>query len=188
MSLRDLRRVPASTVLGLDVSTKSVAFAIFKNGKPVRCGEIFLKGDDEYARAQDARRKTRALIEAGVLEADYVAIERAVFVNNMNVAIQLATVFGAVVSAFDGKVWKFTPTEWQNGIGNPTWKKPDKDALKAKHPDKSDSWLKNESRKIRKQRTMDFARDHFDIESESDNVSDAVGIAYFCYKEKVSSG
>lgn len=180
-----VKKVAGKIVMGLDISTKSIAFAIFDEGKPVRCGEIFLNGADEYERAQDARLKVTALAQAGILKADYIAIERAVFVNNMSVALKLATVFGAVVGSLPGKVYGFTPLEWQSGIGNPSYKKKDKDAFKLAHPDKSETWYKAQIREIRKQKTLAFARQYFLIDSDSDNVGDAIGVAYFCVLEKV---
>jgi hypothetical protein len=35
---------------------------------------------------------------------------------------------------------------------------------------------------MRKQRTLDIARKHFKIPSNSDNVGDAVGLALYCTK------
>lgn len=183
----EVKRVSGQTVMGLDISTQSFAFAIFDEDKPLRCGEIFLKGADEYERAQDARRKTQSLVACGILKADYIAIERAVFVNNMAVALKLATVFGAVVGSLDGKVHGFTPLEWQNGIGNPSFKRAEKEALKKEFADKSDSWRKNHMREIRKARTLVFARQFFPVNTGSDNVGDAVGLAYFCKEEKVTN-
>ena len=185
MSWTDIKKAKGESVLGLDVSTKSIAFAIFKNGKPVRCGEIFINGATEYDQAQDAATKVRALVGSGILEADYIAIEGAVYVNNMKVAIKLATVFGAVVGNLGGKTVGLTPLEWQSGIGNPSFKKADKDQFKKDNPGKTESWYKSQIREIRKQRTLKFARQFFAIESGSDNVGDAVGISFYCSQERV---
>lgn len=185
MDWSDVKKIEGETVMGLDISTQSIAFAIFKKQKPLRCGEIFLNGGDEYERAQDARMKVTALTQCGILKADYIAIERAVFVNNMAVALKLATVFGAVVGSLDGKVYGFTPLEWQSGIGNPSFKKADKEAFKKDNPGKSETWYKAQIREIRKQKTLTFARQHFPVTTGSDNVGDAIGLAYFCVKEKV---
>ncbi len=182
----DVKKVPGRTVMGLDISTKSIAFAIFRDGKPLRCGEIFIYGSDMYEQAQDAQRKVTALTKAGILEGDYIAIESAVFVNNMAVALKMATVFGAVVGSLDGKVYGFKPLEWQSFIGNPNYKKADKDAFKLANPGKTETWYKAQIREIRKQKTLAFARQFFPVQSGSDNVGDAIGVAYFCVKEKVS--
>ena len=182
----DVKKPAGSTVMGLDISTKSIAFAIFKDGKAHSCGEIFIYGADAYEQAQDAQRKVTAMVKAGILKADYIAIERAVFVNNMQVVLKLATVFGAVVGSLPGKVYGFTPLEWQSGIGNPSFKKADKDAFKKDNPGKSETWYKAQIREIRKQRTLAFARQHFAVLGDSDNVGDAIGLAYFCVTEKVA--
>lgn len=175
----------ANRVIGIDASTNSLAFAIFENEKPIRCGEVNFTGATLFDRLKDAKRKTRALVQSGVLRGDYVAIESAWMGNNPQTGLDLAYVYGAIISELmelNPEVHKVAPISWQTGIGNPNLKKPEKEAIQKDHPGKSKSWYQAEGRRIRKERTMAIAREFFQIPSDSDNVSDAVGLAYFTSK------
>lgn len=175
-----MKKVKASRVIGIDASTKSLAFAVFENGKPVRCGEIRFNGSTVFERLKDAKRKTRLLVALGILKADYVAIESAVMVRNVQVAIDLAYVYGAIIGELmenNPEVHKVAPISWQSSIGNPNLKTHEKDAIKAEFPGKSKTWYANKGREIRKARTLAIAREYFEIADGSDNVGDAVGLA-----------
>lgn len=180
-----MTKVKASTVCGIDASTNSLAFAIFEDGNPVRCGEIMFNGSTVFERLKDAKQKTKALVEAGYLQADYVIIESAIMVRNIQTALDLAYVYGAIIGelmAFNPEVHKIAPISWQSGIGVPNLKKSEKEEISKEFPNKSKSWYQNKGRLIRKQRILDVAREHFDIPNNSDNVGDAVGIALFSSK------
>jgi len=174
--------------LGIDCSTKSLAYACFEGDKPLYCGEIFFEGKTVFARLKDARVKTQALLDSSDImgtdhfKADYVAIEAAIAVKNVKTAILLAYVYGAVMSVLmqnGAEVVEVPPITWQSYIGNPNLKKAEKDQMKAENPGKSASWYQNKGRLFRKQRTLEFARQFFTIESGSDNIGDAVGVAYY---------
>lgn len=180
MGVGKLTKVKAGRVIGIDASTNSLAFAIFENDKPVQCGEVKFNGSTVFERLKDAKLKTRALVDAGVLRADYIAIESAVMVRNVQVAIDLAYVYGAILGELmesNPEVHKVAPISWQSGIGNPNLKKHEKEKIQSDNPGKSKSWYQNEGRRIRKQRTLEIARNHFSISDGSDNVGDAVGLA-----------
>lgn len=182
---KTLNTVEAKRVCGIDASTNSLAFAVFEGDEPVICGEVTFNGSTVFERLEDAKRKTAALVSAGILRADYVAIESAVMVRNIQTAIDLAYVYGAIIGelmAFNPQVHKVAPISWQSGIGNPNLKKAEKEKIQNDFPGKSKSWYQNKGREIRKQRTMDIARNHFNIPSNSDNIGDAVGIALFVSK------
>lgn len=182
MSLTDLKKTKAHRVMGIDCSTNSLAFAIFENGKPVECGEIFFEGKTAFKRLNDARTKTQALVDSGKFKVDYVAIEAAIMVRSIQVAIKLAYVYGAVMGVLmqvAEDVVEVPPITWQTAIGNPNLKPAEKAAIKIEFPDKSASWYQNKGREIRKQRTLTIARQHFTIQDGSDNVGDAVGIAIY---------
>lgn len=186
MNFTDLTKRKAGRVIGIDCSTNSLAYAIFKNGKPEACGEVFFTGADIYERLNDARRKTQALVDAGILVGDYVGMEAAIAGKSSSVTIKLSYVYGAVLSVLmQNKMTVNTvyPITWQTYIGNPNLKKAEKEQLRIDNPDRKASWYQNEGRKMRKQRTLDFARQFFVIESGSDNVGDAVGVAYYTSKE-----
>ena len=77
------------------------------------------------------------------------------------------------------------PVVWQRYIGNSTFTPTERKALKNKYPGKTSSWYTNKVRSIRKARTMDWARETFGIITDSDNVSDAIGIAAYATRIKV---
>lgn len=181
--VRNLTKVKAKRVMGLDVSTHSLAFAIMEGETPIACGEIKFNGATVFERLKDAKAKVKALVGAGILRADYVCIESAIMVRNVQVAIDLAYVFGAVIGelmAFNPQVHKVAPISWQSGIGNPNLKKHEKEQIQKDFPGRSKTWYSNKGREIRKQRTLDIAQRYFAIPSNSDNIGDAVGIALFC--------
>lgn len=182
MGYADLTKRKAGRVIGIDCSTQSLAYAIFDDGKPVICGEVHFTGSDIYERLNDARRKTQALVDSGILVGDYVGMEAAIGGKSVQVTIKLSYVYGAVLSVLmqnKMKVETVAPITWQTYIGNPNLKAPEKQALRDNNPDRKDSWYQNEGRKMRKARTLRFAKQFFTIADNSDNVGDAVGIAYY---------
>lgn len=166
--------------MGIDASTKGIAFSIYEDGTPSRFGFFQLNGADIYERISDAHEKTKQILSGE--NPDYVAIEAAVFVNSPDAVIKLAYVYGATMaSLLDGgaKVIAITPTQWQNYIGNKVLTKIEKAAIRADHPGKSASWYSNKARLIRKQRTLDFFNDKYGLALTDDNVGDAFGLAEY---------
>jgi hypothetical protein len=112
----------------------------------------------------------------------HVVYESPVYINNRQTVIDLATLLGAAVAplAKPGvEVDKVPPVTWQTYIGNKVFTKAEKAALAQKYPDRSKSWLAGEMRAIRKQRTIDWVKNRFAVEIESDNVSDAIGVGWW---------
>ena len=177
-----MSKVKASRVIGIDASTKSVAFAIFDDGEPVMCGEIMLKGSSPFERLKDARFKIGQLVRSGYFDADYIAIESAIMVRNIQTAIDLAYVYGSILSELSEatkELHKVAPITWQTGIGNPNLKKAEKEDIQNQFPGKSKTWYSNKGREIRKARTLEIAKKYFTIPTDSDNVGDAVGLALY---------
>lgn len=177
-----LTKTKAKRVCGIDASTNSLAFAVFEGGTPVNCGEIKFNGSTVFERLEDAKKKTRALVSAGILSADYIAIESAVMVRNVQTAIDLAYVYGAIIGelmALNPKVEKVAPISWQSHYGVPNLKAAEKAQIQKDFPGKSKTWYQNKGREIRKQRILDRSQTYFSIPSNSDNIGDAVGIAYY---------
>ena len=175
-----LTKPKAQRVIGIDASTNSLAFAVFEGETPIKCGEVRFKGSTVFERLKDAKKKTRALVKSGVLKGDYIAIESAIMVRNVQTAIDLAYVYGAILGELGmatKNLEKVAPISWQSGIGNPNLKPAEKKAIQEEFPGKSKSWYQNKGREIRKARTLAIARQYFDIADGSDNVGDAVGIA-----------
>ena len=167
-----------NSVIGLDCSTKSIAYCKIVDGEPRSWGEIKLNGSNAFERIHDAKLKMSSL----GLKADHVAIESAVYVNNVKASILLAYVYGAVLGELmdsNSQVFEVVPTQWQSHIGNKTWTKDQKKALEKEVPGKSVTWYKNEMRNRRKQFTMDWVKTKYGILVDSDNVGDAFGLATY---------
>lgn len=188
MSKWDITKPKVTRALGIDCSSYSLAYACFEGEKALYCGEIFFEGNTWPKRLKDARAKTQALLESpdimgsGGFRADYVAIEAAIAVKSVKTAITLAYFFGAVMSVLlqnGADVITVPPITWQTFIGNPNLKPAEKAAIVDANPGRKASWYQNEGRKFRKQRTLAFARRYFTIPSDSDNIGDAVGVAYY---------
>ena len=185
MSLAKLAKSKGSKVLGIDASTNSFAFCLMNEEKAVKWGEITFEGADVYERILDAKNKIKSFKHT--LDFDFVVIEAAISVRSVHTGIKMAYVFGAIMGELldDGiKVVEVHPITWQSYIGNKNFTKAEKQAVKNEFPGKSENWYKGKIREIRKQRTLDFART-IGIEVQSDNVSDAAGIAWYAVNEIV---
>jgi Holliday junction resolvasome RuvABC endonuclease subunit len=185
MPLSDIHKVKAQKVMGIDCSTKSLAFTIFDGEKLYKCGEVFFEGDAVFDRLADANKKAWGLYQ--FFQPDFVAFESAVMVRSTSVAIKMAYVFGAVIAALINKgatVIEVPPISWQSFIGNKILNRAEKAAIKLEFPGKSASWYQNKGRLMRKQRTIDFAKREFGVELESDNVADSLGIAWWAVQNK----
>lgn len=187
MSLAELKKKKAIRVLGIDCSTKSLAYAVFDRKKPIHCGEVFFEGANLWERLADAHKKVPALVEAGILKADFIGFEGAIMTgNNAKTGLSLAYVYGACLAALmeaGMEVVTIQPLTWQSFIGNPNLKKAEKELIRAQNPGKSESWYKNAGREFRKQRTLKFSKEFFDIDTNSDNVGDAVAIGWYTVNE-----
>lgn len=185
MAISRLFKPKASTVMGIDASTNSLAFCIMREGEPIKWGEIFFQGADVDERMLSAKRRTRALAEE--FKVDYVAIEKVVKVKSAEVAIKMSYVVGQIIGelldAGAKQVHQVYPITWQSYIGNNNFTRAETAALKADNPGRSASWLAAKRRSIRKQRTMDFFNTKFGLELESDNVGDAFGLSWYASRE-----
>jgi len=183
--ITELKKTQASRVMGIDCSTKSLAFCVFYNRRPVTWGKILFEGATVFDRLKDASQKVQAL--RNQFDVDFIAMEGAILSNNKNVrvTIDLSLVYGAVLAQLllgRAKVITIKPLEWQNAIGNKTFSKVETAKLKEDFPGKSVSWYSSKKRSIRKQRTMDFINDKWpDMNITDDDVGDACGLAYYAY-------
>lgn len=177
------KKVGVDTVLGIDASTNSLAFCLYGKDGPIRWGEIKFKGGTVFERLAYGQKHIAAMKPH--MEADLIVFESAIYVQNKKTVILLAYAFGALISALLNKgadVEEVGPIQWQNFIGNKPLTKAEKDKIKSEFPGKSASWYSNKNRELRKKRTMDWAEREFGISVESDNVSDAIGVAHYGYK------
>lgn len=170
------------TVLGLDVSTKSVGYCLMSSEGPVTWGEISFSGNTLFERLVDVSRAVRKL--AGELNADLIAIEPIVYVNNRATVISLAYVMGAVLAAFNNpRIAEYNPVKWQRSIGNPPLTATEKSAIKAEFPGKSTAWYSAKGREIRKNRTISWVEQTHGVTLKSDNIADAFGVAQIGWDE-----
>lgn len=186
MSLAKLSKSNASTVIGIDASTGSVAFCVLKGGKPYKYGKINLNGQDIYERIADARNKISSFSE--VLKADYIAMEGAIMVKSADAVIKLSYVYGVVLAElmqYNAKVITVAPISWQSHIGNKNFTKMEKDKLRFENPGHVDSWYKNKMREIRKQRTVSWVKSKFGIDLDDYDVADSIGIAHYAYEKMI---
>lgn len=149
-----------------------------KKGVPTHWGEINLTGSTAFERIHDAKAKMASL----GLKADVVAIESAIYVNNMRASISLAYVYGAVLGELmtnNTNVYAIEPLKWQAHIGNKLWTAKEKAALQAANPGKAKTWYKQEVYRRRKQYTIDWVEKAYGIKLDSDNVADSFGLAAF---------
>lgn len=175
--------VPASeinTVMGIDCSSKTFAFAIFEQGNLSMWGEIDFYGANLYERMGSGQRRIAAFAER--VRVDKVAFEAAIHINSRKTVIDLAYSYGAAISPFirpGVEVETISPISWQSAIGNKQFTAAEKAAVKKEYPDKSDSWRKNHIRELRKQRTIDWVKQKYGVDVASDNVADAIGLTYY---------
>lgn len=180
MKLADLVKTKAGRVLGIDASTNSVAFCLMDNDVPVKWGKIEFTGSDIYEKIHDAKIKMHAMLNE--LKSDYIVIEGAVLVRSPDAVIKLSYVYGVVIAELmstGAKVITISPTAWQAHIGNKNPTKDEKAAIRVKNPGYADSWYKNQLRNMRKQRTVDYFNNKYNLELNDFDVADAFGIAHY---------
>ena len=183
MSLATLKKQQANKILGIDASTASVAFCLFEDGKPKKFGKLPVVGADIYEKVKDANVKAKII--SSLVNPEYVAIESAIMVKSADAGIKIAMIVGALLSAIlkpETKVITVAPIQWQSFIGNKNPTKAEKALLELEIPGKSVSWYKATMRDRRKQKTMDFFINNFGVEVTDNDVGDAMGIAYYAYK------
>ena len=103
-------------------------------------------------------------------------------VRSPDAVIKLSYVYGVVIAELmstGAKVITISPTSWQAHIGNKNPTKDEKLKLKVEHPGYAESWYKNKMRQIRKQRTVDYFNNKYNLELDDFDVADAFGIAHY---------
>lgn len=170
-------------VLGLDLSTKSIAFGVIDKGELDACGKVDIVGEGLWEKCADASRKIDAILK--LTDPEFVCIESAVYVNNRSVIIKLSHIYGSVGGAIGRKGYRVTdvsPLAWGAHIDNPVNNKARRAALKKEFPGRSASWLKAEARRRRKQFTLDWAQEKFKVDPGDDDVGDAIAVAWYAWE------
>lgn len=175
--LNSLSTQPDS-IMSIDASTNSLAFAIYKNKDLIRFGKIEFDGNSTYEKVVDASRKVSSFIR--LYEVDAIVIEHTVFMNSPKTAADLALVQGAILGSSNAKIIRsVAPITWQNFIGNKKFTSEEKSLLKMQNPGKSDSWYKNQERVIRKQKTIHYISVQYDKIVNDNDVADAIAIGHY---------
>jgi Holliday junction resolvasome RuvABC endonuclease subunit len=180
MRLTELVKTKANRVLGIDASTNSVAFCLMEDDKPVKWGKIEFVGADIFEKIHDAKNKMHAML--GELKSDYIVVEGAILVRSADAVIKLSYVYGVVIAELmstGAKVITISPSSWQAYIGNKNPTKDEKQAIRVKHPGYAESWYKTQLRNMRKQRTVDYFNNKYNLELDDFDVADAFGIAHY---------
>ena len=180
MKLAELIKTKANRVLGIDASTNSVAFCLMENDIPLKWGKIEFVGSDIFEKIYDAKVKMHAMLNE--LNSDYIVVEGAVLVRSPDAVIKLSYVYGVVIAELmstGAKVITISPTSWQAYIGNKNPTKDEKSAIRLKNPGYADSWYKNQLRNMRKQRTVDYFNNKYNLSLNDFDVADAFGIAHY---------
>lgn len=173
-------------IICIDNSTNSTAYAIFNGKKLESYGEIHFPGKDTYERIvqiRDALEPLRKECES----INDLYIEQTTFVQSQKTVILLGMAEGAAIASISHpgmRIHRISPLVWQKYIGNPPLTAAEKAAIKKANPDKTASWFKNEQRRIRKQRTVDYINKKFGITEPSDNICDAFGLAVWASENK----
>lgn len=185
MKIKDIieNKIEAETVLGIDMSSQSLAFSVFKKSDDwfLRSwGKIMIDGEDNFQKCGDIIGKFAGLVQT--LSPELVVFESSTYVNNNAVMKQLSMVFGAasgVASNFGARVLDVPPITWQNYIGNPSFTKDEKIKFAEENPSLSNSQVKVKIREIRKQRNIDFVKEKFGIIVKDDDVADAICVGHY---------
>lgn len=178
-----LKKASPSRVIGIDTSTNSLAFCVMNQGGPEAWGKLNLTGSDIYERVKDAHKKARVISD--LYEVDYVIVEGAIMGKSAGASLKIAMIVGASLSAIltdKTKVLTVAPISWQSFIGNKLLTKAEKQDIKDSNPGRSASWYKTKERETRKNKTISWVKSEYGIDVTDNDVSDAIGIAYWGVK------
>lgn len=163
----------------IDASTNSLAFAYFENEKLIRYGKIKYQGNDIYEKIVDAAHKTKAFFD-NFKSLNHIVIEQPIYLNSPKTAANLAMSHGAIVSAAAltgvDHMASVVPMVWQNWSGNKRLTNDEKKEIRQRTPGKSESWYKSQERLTRKQKTIKFVNNRFNLHVDDDDVADAIAI------------
>lgn len=171
-----------ATILAIDASTNSLAFALFQSSTLVSFGKIKYSGATTYDKVIDACKKTKAFLDI-YQSIDAVVIEHTVFMNSPKTAADLALVQGALLGASGlsgvSIIKSVAPITWQNYIGNKKLTKEEKIEVRKDHPGKSESWYKTYERNLRKDKTINYVNLQYDKMVSDPDIADAIGIGHY---------
>lgn len=183
--LEGLKKPEPKVVMGIDCSSNSLAFSVFNERQLVRYGEIEFGKGDIFERIGRANVLMNAIGDFIADDVEVIYFEGAAYINNKSTVIGLSYALGSAMAPLikrGVRVESVPAMVWQRAIGNPPFTKAEKAALAKANPDRKKSWLDNEMRKQRKQKTIEWVFEKYRVRLLSDNIADAVGIgAYGAY-------
>lgn len=170
-------------LMGIDCSTNSLAFSVFEDGKLIQWGEIGFGKGDIWHRMNNASRSIGEFAKEDIFDdIDKVYFEAASYIQNKRTVILLAYAFGAAISPFirpGVEAQDVTPMEWQSFIGNKAFNREEKAAVEKANPGRKAAWYKDQIRKMRKQRNIDFVKKTYGIDVDSHDIADAICIGHY---------
>lgn len=176
--MKDLKIRPNS-FCAIDASTNSLAFAYYEKDSLIKYGKIKYFGNDIYEKIIDTSHKTQAFFKQ-FDNLEHIVIEQVIYLNSPKTAANLAMSHGALVSsaALAGitHIASVSPMQWQNWSGNKRLTAEEKENIRMSNPGKTNSWYKSQERQYRKQRTIRFVNEKFDLRVDDDDVADAIAI------------
>lgn len=165
----------------VDASTNSLAFAYFVNEKLEKYGKIKFIGSNIYSKLGDTVHKTMGLFS--VIDTEHMIIEKTIFANSPQVAANLALSQGALIGGAQmggvRNVYGVAPMSWQSYVGTRLLTTDEKQNIRQKNPDRSNSWYKSQEREQRKQKTIATVNSKFGINLDDNDIADACGIGMF---------
>lgn len=168
----------------IDASTNSMAFAYFINHELQSYGKITFSGNKIYDKLGDTAKKVRSFFTEYPTE--NIVIEKTIFANSPLVAANLALSQGSLIGAAKlggvQGVYGVTPIAWQSFIGTRLLTSDEKDAIRKKSPNKSNSWYKSQEREKRKNKTISTVNKQFGIDISDNDIADACGIGIYSLK------
>ena len=171
--------IKPSSFCAIDASTNSMAFAYYKDDNLVKFGKVKYFGADIYEKIVDTAHKTRIFFQQ-FDNVEHIIIEQPIFLNSPKTAANLSMSHGALVAsaALTGvqHIASVSPMVWQNWSGNKRLTTAEKQKIRDANPGKTNSWYKSAERQFRKQRTIRFVNNRFDIHVDDDDVADAIAI------------
>lgn len=167
--------------IAIDSSTKSVAWAHF-DGKDLKAHGKFNLNDRLISYKLGAIvREFRYVYQD--FPVDRLIIESPFYGNNVKTVVNLAMIQGCLIGTakYCGvqETASVPPIAWQKAIGNEPLTKEEKSVIMDRYPGKSTSYLTNKYREVRKERTISYVNDRFQLRIEDDDIADAIGIG--CY-------
>lgn len=166
--------------MGIDCSTKTLAYSVFKGGKLFCYGEVDFSDGDIYRRMHTANSQMLAVVEMmGHIDAVY--FEPPVYLNNRQTVILLSYMVGAALSPLlktGTQVYPTSVLSWQKEL-NPSLSKADRESIGKANDGRSKSWIKDRIRAEHKQRGIEKVKELFDVEVRSNDVSDAILIGEY---------